>query len=144
MRARAPIRATALLAGSAALAGCFVGYRSESGPAPIDDEAAAAIYPGSTNRRHVLERLGPPDLVVRPGDVDAHQAAGAAALEVFLARGHSLEGRCVYVYVSVSASEVGGVVLLATASSRTQSKRRLWLLVDDASGVVEDKVLRDD
>lgn len=133
------MRTIALSLVAAALAGgCLVAYKRDRGPDRLDDDTLAMIGPGLP-RGVVLDRLGPPDAIVRPGGTGPDPA-----LELFAGRGRSLEGRCVYLYQSDSASEVGGAVLLASASSRKRTKRRLWVLVNEVTGVVEDSVLRED
>src|SRR5262245_20874629 len=145
MRTPRAAAAAALLAASlAASPGCFYARRSVNGPERVDAARAARIVPGTTSRAAVLEDLGPPDTVVRHGAPAADQAAGAAALEVFTARGQQVAGRCVYVYSADARTSSEGLLLLMVSQSTTTSTRRLWVLVDDATGLVADCVYREE
>lgn len=133
-----------VLAFPAVSAGCMFTHSSAEGPGVIERAAAERILPGVTTRGQVIAAFGPPLSVVRAGTPAASEGAGAGALELFVARGESVTGRCVYVYGTPTASRNAGVVLLVAAQSTTTHQNRLWILVDDATGTVVDRIYRED
>lgn len=102
-----------------------------------------AIRIGETTRKEVLERFGPPVEVARPegGSMDD-------VLRRFTAGGGSGTGRLVYRYRTSALTwgnlcaygQGGGGCMQSTPVLR---ERDLWLLVDEGTGRVVDRVLEE-
>lgn len=98
-------------------------------------EQAETIRHGVTTRKEILDRLGPPAAVVRPG--------GGAADNVFrrfAATGGTATGRIVYRY-DASALTWGDVCVFGQGGGCTpftpvMKAQNLWILIDEASGRV--------
>ena len=107
------------------------------------ESQAQAIRKGETTKKEILDRLGPPAAVARPG-------AGATdnVLRRFAAAGGSVAGPLVYRY---DDSALGWVSLCiygefgggCTPSTPRLTERKLWILFDEKTGRVVDHRLEE-
>lgn len=102
-----------------------------------------AIRKGETTKKEVLDRLGPPAAVARPG-------AGATdnVFRRFAATGSSAAGPLVYRY-DASALTWGNLCVYGQGgggcipSTPLLKERKLWLLIDEETGRVVDRFLEE-
>jgi hypothetical protein len=151
-------------AGAAALAlvaaACLPLSKQERAGSLLPEAPLAALHDGATTRRQVLDALGPPTAIVRRGDASVAiagleladqgglallpgpEASSAAFFEPFQGRRPALAPEVVYYYETVEV-RVSGLAFvlypgleLPAGSSREGRLEQLWVLVDDATGVV--------
>jgi hypothetical protein len=135
--------------------GCFFGSRYQADE-PIGKGRVERIRPGQTSIREVLTWLGPPVAIARSGkNVIFPPSLGKSGslemrsdvfLELFSSRRELREEEIVYYYDASCQSSLGAFVILIVINIGGQTDRvkveRLWLLVDERAGVVEDYVYR--
>ena len=124
----------AVLCGCAMIAEQYVLERQ------FTEEQAETIRHGVTTRKEILDRLGPPATVVRPGGVAADNV-----FRRFAATGGTATDRIVYRY-DASALTWGDVCVFGQGggcipSTPVMKAQNLWILIDEASGRVVDHSL---
>lgn len=128
--------ATAVAAG---LCGCAVIGERYVLVEQFTEEQARTIRNGETTKKEVLDRLGPPASVARPGAADN-------VLRRFAAAGATAKDRIVYRYDASALTwsdfcvygQGGGGCIPFGLEVREQG---LWILIDEASGRVVDHAL---
>ncbi len=151
-----PIKYAAAVLVLPCLAGCFFGGRYLSDE-PIGRERVGSILPGRTSSREVLTRLGPPVAIARSGKTIIFpppslgksgylEMDSDAFFELFSLGRELRKDEVVYYYDSSSESSLGVLVITIIINIGGQTDRvkveRLWLLVDERTGIVEDYVYR--
>jgi hypothetical protein len=120
----------------------------------IREEQVKAITPGSTTKSELFERFGAPTAVVVRDEVTAitSPSAWSAPLqnrfdysfdantffELFPTTRESNEYHRVYYYHYVVSSKVGYILILGLYESGKTKTDRLWVLVNEKMGTVED------
>lgn len=132
--------AAALAAG---LCGCAIVAEEHVLERQFTEGQLRTIRNGETTKREVLDRLGPPAAMARPG-------AGATdnVFARFAAAGGRVAGPLVYRY---DASALAWADLCAYGqggggcipSTPLLKERKLWILIDEATGRVVDRVLEE-
>ncbi len=137
------------------LSGCFYGGRYLVDE-PIGEERIERIRPGQTSIREVMTWLGPPLAIARTGKTvifppPSMSKSGYREMQsdVFfeLFSDHRLrEEEVVYYYDASRQSSLGVFVIMIFINIGGSTERvkaeRLWLLVDERTGTIEDYVYR--
>lgn len=148
----------AVLAALAALClcGCFVARENIAADEGLPGEQIRGIRRGATTRQEILERFGPPAAVARRGTTMVYPPPGSAGqgradvqsdtfFELF-SIGRTLRGTEIVYYYDSSRRLATGVLIIPIIGGGYHSAEiavdRLWLLVDEESGLVEDYVFR--
>ncbi len=154
-------RAALLLLAVAALAalclcGCFVARENVLADEALPGDHIRGIRRGATTRQEILERFGPPVAVARRGATMVYPPPGSAKrgradvpsetfFELFSA-GRALRDTDIVYYYDSSRLEATGVLIIPLVGGGFHNSemvvQRLWLLIDDATGTVEDYVFR--
>lgn len=154
-RAALPLIAVAALA-ALCMCGCFVARENVLADEALPGEHIRRIRRGATTRQEILERFGPPVAVARPGTTMVHPPAGPVKrgradvpsetfFELF-STGRSLRGTEIVYYYDSSRLKATGVLIVPLVGGGFHNSEtvveRLWLLIDDGTGIVEDYVFR--
>ena len=155
-RARRIPRITAAVLAGLCLGGCVMVRERFQADEPLPRERIREIVRGATTRREILERFGPPAAVARRGRTMVFPPPGPAKrgrqdvgsetfLELFSTARALREAEIVY-YYDASRVEANGFVFVPLIGGGYYLNRilveRLWLLIDENTGVVEDYVFR--
>ncbi len=139
------------------LSGCCLIGGQYLADEPIGEKRAARISPGQTSIREVLTWLGPPAAIARSGRTvifppPSPNRSGSlemnsdAFFELFSTGRALREEEVVYYYDASRKSSLGGFVIMILINFGGQTDRvkveRLWLLVDEKTGTIEDYVFR--
>ncbi len=130
---------------------------------PIRGDRLATLTPGTTTKQELLEQFGPPTAIVAQHEIAAIPApltwnAGPPTSFRMIARDYRFQsdtffelfasGRGIgeyhriYYYDYVVSSKTGYIFLVAFYESGTTEMDRLWVLVNEKSGIVEDYVFK--
>jgi hypothetical protein len=136
--------------------GCLIGGRYLADE-PIGKERVERVRPGQTSIRDVLTWLGPPAAIARSGKTIIFpppsmgkrgylEMRSDVFFELFSSGRELRKEEVVYYYDSSRKSSLGALVILIVINIGGQTDRmkveRLWLLVDEQSGIIEDYVYR--
>jgi len=138
------------------LGGCFAMRDRRAFDEPILSDRVAAIRPGVTTRWEVLEAFGPPRAVARPGTTMTFPPPGGwrpggeavpseAFLDLFAAKRPLRPSEVVFYYEASVRKETGFLVFPLVGGGVVTKEAvvdRLFLLVDEGTGRVEDVILR--
>ncbi|HEY5996014.1 MAG TPA: hypothetical protein VIU29_03295 [Candidatus Deferrimicrobiaceae bacterium] len=118
-----------LLAAASPMAGCAVVGDRRVPVAHFTDAQVKGILPGETMRRELLDRLGPPDGIVRDGASQPLPPGGVGA------------GAVAYRYDSVESSFTifllcGQNACIPIPTEPVLKSRTLWVLLDEGTGRV--------
>lgn len=157
MRRIAP--AVAAVAAALFAAGCLPAVSLRTGQ-PIADNQVATIAPGTTTKTELFERFGAPAAIAARGEVltvaaprtwasaapyrgEPHRSIDAATFfELFPNAGQPDEYRRVYYYRHVVSRKMNFFMILALYESGSTNADRLWVLVNEKTGIVEDYAFR--
>ena len=112
---------------------------------PLPQEAVARIEPRETKKTQILEWFGPPTAIVAKGDrlpITGDQTEAASFFELFSSK-HTISDyhRVYYYYHAVMKKQA--VVLAVYIHEKTSINiDKLWVLVNEETGIVEDYVFR--
>ena len=140
---------TVLLLAVTLLSGCLVVSGSRKGEQLFTKEQAEKIERGKTTKAEVLQWFGPPVAMARK-DKGGQALGGEGDLrpetffELFTGKHAVGQFHVVYYYRNLRTEEIGAAVLLAASGQVSMKRERLWILINDANGIVEDYVLRED
>ena len=124
---------------------------------PIGKKRVERIRPGQTTIRELLVWLGPPVAIARSGRTvifpppsigkSGYLEMNSDAFFELFSSGRALrEEEVVYYYDASRKSSLGGLVIMILINFSGQTDRvkveRLWLLVDEGTGIIEDYVYR--
>lgn len=138
------------------LGGCFVARERVLADEALPGEHIRGIRRGATTKQEILERFGPPAAIARRGTTMAYPSPGSgkrghvdipsdAWLEL-CSTGRTLRDIEIVYYYDASRLKATGVLVIPLVGGGYHSMEmvveRLWLLVDDRAGVVEDYVFR--
>jgi len=140
-----------MLAGS----GCGVvgtRYRIES---PLQASEVKKISPGKTTRREVLDLFGPPAAIARRGQEivtvpvpgirkESSQQVQADTFFALFSAYAPNDSHVIYYYWRAEMRETHGVILGAMGTLGKLSVDKLWVLIDERTGVVVDYVFREE
>lgn len=157
MKAVPAARAAALAALTVLLlGGCFAMRDRRAIDEPILPGRVAEIRPGVTTRWEVLEAFGPPRAVARPGTTMTFPPPGGwrpggeavpseAFLGLFAVRRPLRPSEVVFYYEASARKETGFLVFPLVGGGAVTKEAvvdRLFLLVNEETGRVEDVILR--
>lgn len=140
------------------LSGCCLIGGQYLADEPIEKKRVERISPGQTSVREVLTRLGPPVAIARSertvifpppsiGRSGYLEMNSDAFFELFSPGRALRKEEVVYYYDASRKSSLGGLVIMILINFGGQTDRvkveRLWLLVDEKTGIIEDYVYRD-
>ena len=141
-RAALPLIAVAALA-ALCMCGCFVARENVLADEALPGEHIRGIRRGATTRQEILERFGPPVAVARRGNPMVNPAE--TSFELF-STGRSLRDTEIVYYYDSSRLKATGVLIVPLVGGGYHKSEtvveRLWLLIDDGTGIVEDYVFR--
>lgn len=138
------------------LSSCLIGGRYLADE-PIGMKRAERIRPGQTSIREVMTWLGPPEAIARSGKTiifpppsigksGSLEMDSDVFFELFSSGRELREEEAVYYYDASRRSSLGAIMILIIINFGGQTDRveaeRLWLLVDERTGTVEDYVYR--
>ncbi len=130
---------------------------------PIRGDRLVTLTSGTTTKQDLLEQFGPPTAIVAQHEIVAIPApfawnAGPATSFKMIARdyrfqsdtffelfssGHGLgEYHRIYYYDYVVSSKTGYIFIVAFNESGMTETDRLWVLVNEKTGIVEDYVFK--
>ncbi len=139
------------------LSGCCLIGGQYLADEPIGKKRVERISPGQTSIREVLTWLGPPAAIARSGKTvifpppssgksGSLEMNSDAFFELFSSGRTLREEEVVYYYDASRKSSLGGLVIMILINFGGQTDRvkieRLWLLVDERTGTIEDYVYR--
>ncbi len=138
------------------LCGCFVTRERFQADEPLRGERIDGIRRGATTRQEILERFGPPAAVARRGTTMAYPPPGPAkrgradvqsdAFFELFSTGRALRDAEIVYYYDSSRVKATGVLIIPVVGGGQYSHEvvvdRLWLLIDEGTGLVEDYVFR--
>ncbi len=132
------------------LGGCLPSLSLRTGW-PLPDARVREIVPGATTKAELFDRLGPPAAVIARGEVAvlAAPATWAAPLwngaisafdsgTVYELFGAADEYRRIYYFRNVVSRKMTYFMIFAVYESGDTRSDRLWVLVDERTGIVED------
>ena len=132
-------------------AGCMVMTSSVDVLDQLGDAQIEKIEDGATTRREVLEWFGPPAALLRPGKETRVQGRFGEDLLTFdeqfllFTDRHGPKSTWAVFFYQQWASKASGAVVIAVGTNKTTVlRRRLWVLVDEATGTVGGHVFRQD
>ena len=142
------------------LQGCVPNFPLVSG-ANLDEQKIAKIRPGKTTRSEVLESFGLPLSIAKKGEtltVSAERAwVGSrirapgfdpvdadAFYELFSANHKITDRHRVYYYYHAISTKWAAVVIFYVYKSAHTRKDRLWVLINEETGIAEDYAYRKD
>lgn len=148
--------AAAVAVAALCLSGCFVVRENVLADEALPGGHVRGIRRGTTTRQEILERFGPPTAIARRGPTMAFPPPGPAKrgrtdvpsatfFELFSPGRTLRDSEIVYYYDSSRLKATGFLVipLIGVGYHTTETVvERLWLLVDDSKGIVEDYVFR--
>ncbi len=145
-----------VLALAAGLAGCGMLMERHRADEPLERTRAADIRTGLTTKKEVLAWFGPPLAVARKGTImiippprstrDGWQEVSSDTFfELFSSRHAAMEDPIVYYYDSYRERGMGFQLFFNALGGITIRSQvdRLWVLIDNRTGVVADYVFRD-
>ncbi len=130
---------------------------------PIREDRVVMISPGTTTKQDLLEQFGPPTAIVAQHEIAAIPIplvwiAGPATSLSMLSRDYRFQsdtffelfasGRGtgeyhrIYYYDCVVSYKTGHIFIVAFYESGTTETDRLWVLVNEKTGIVEDYVFK--
>ena len=136
----------------ACFAGCVVG--SVQMDKTLTGELIEKIEPGKTAKGQILDWFGPPDVLARTGKTikvpstdpknpGLQEMDSELLFELFTVKHQIGDHHIVYYYADSEASVGGAFLLVAMAASTTMRQDRLWILINQNTGIVEDYVFRE-
>jgi hypothetical protein len=152
-----PIRYTTVVLVLLCLSGCCLIGGQYLVDEPIGKKRVERIRPGQTSIREVLTWLGPPAAIARNGKTVIFpppsmgksgylEMNSDAFFELFSPGRELREEEVVYYYDPSRQSSLGALVIMIVINFGGQTDRvkveRLWLLVDERTGTIEDYVYR--
>ena len=127
-------------------------YRIES---PLQASEVEKISPGKTTRREVLDLFGPPAAIARRGQQiitvpvpgikrePSQQVQAETFFALFSAYAPN-DSHVIYYYWRAEMREAHAMAVLAIGSLGKLSVDKLWVLIDERTGVVVDYVFREE
>lgn len=133
--------------------GCYVmggKYRADE---PFTEAQIRKITPGTTTKQDLLDWFGPPVAVARKGAVmkipvpglrkeGSHDVQADTFFELFSSKHALTEQHIIYYYYYAEIKGTEVMVFLAGTAYQREVVDKLWLLVDDRTGVVADYIFR--
>jgi len=140
------------------LQGCVPAFPFLSG-VPLPQKTVDEVQPGKTTRSEVLEWFGMPLSIAKKGEVlriphGPEWAAGGvrpagynqvdadAFFELFSTKHKITDHQRIYYYFSSLSTKYGVVLAVYVHESANTRVDRLWLLIDEETGLVDDYVFR--
>lgn len=135
--------------------GCGVMRERNLVDEPLERAQVTEIRPGTTTKRDILEWFGPPLVAAKKGATMVFSTSRAPRrgkqelssdvfFELFSSRHENMEHSIVYYYDSYAETGRGMTCFGYWGSMTIRSRvNRLWVLIDDKTGVVTDYVFRD-
>lgn len=138
------------------LCGCFVARENVLADEALPGEHIRGIRRGATTRQEILERFGPPVAIARRGTTMVYPPPGPekrgradvqsdAFFELF-STGRALRDTEIVYYYDSSRLKGTGILIVPLIGGGSHSMEvvveRLWLLIDERTGIVEDHVFR--
>lgn len=132
------------------LSGCAAVWERYRADEPLGHDRVAVIRPGETTRKEVLLRFGPPVAVARRGTTMIFPPPGEQKrgrldvpsevfFELFSAKRALTDDDIVYYYYSPQEKMAGFFVLLGGGGyTRRVAIEKVWFLINDRTGIVED------
>ncbi len=155
--ARRICRGVAAAAVVLCIGGCLPSITLRTGK-PIVEDNVLAMTPGTTTKSELFERLGAPTAIVARDEVPVVAAPPTWAApyrsastysfdantfyELFPAAGESGEYSRIYYYRHVASRKMSYFMILAVYESGGTTTDRLWVLVNEKTGIVEDYAFR--
>jgi hypothetical protein len=112
------------------------------------------IKPGTTTKQQILDWFGPPAAVARQGSALKIPGTGSGKagnqdvqfsdtfFELFSAKNTLTEHHIVYYYPATEIRSTQVLVVFAGTADKKVSTDRLWILIDDRTGIVVDYIFR--
>lgn len=131
--------------------GCVPAIPFTTGEA-LREEGVAAITPGTTTKRQLFERLGAPSAILGSDEV-AVMASPVTWTSIYENRTFYTfksdtffglfpkgldEYRRIYYYEHVKSGKIGFILVLGLYESGYTDTDRLWILMNEKTGIVED------
>jgi hypothetical protein len=126
--------------------GCIVMSSYQSGES-LQEKQIQQIAPGTTTKQQILDLFGPPVAVARKGSAQmvpsAYQGIQVDTFFELFSPKHTLtERHIVYYYPAREVKGTSVLVPFAGAANNQVATDRLWILIDDGTGIVADYVFR--
>ena len=135
------------------LSGCFLISANYKMGDTIDQESTKNIHPGKTVKQEILQWFGPPIAVARKGELVKIPRLGAnrtgwdeiqsdTFFELFSSKQPLTENHIVYYYHSAEDKSTAGMFVVYAHGEGKLSVNKLWILIDDKTGLVADFLFR--
>ncbi len=136
------------------LCGCMIVASKYEAGEPLREEQLEKIQPGKTTRQEILEMFGPPVAVARKGKVMKIPSPGQRKegsqeidsepfFELFSTTHELTENHIIYYYYYSEETGIGAIVLFTAGAKAKLGVDKLWILVNDETGIVEDYLFRE-
>lgn len=133
--------------------GCMFGVGSFQSGESLQEKQIQQITPGTTTKQQILDLFGPPAALARkgsaliipstgPGKVDYPDVQGETFFELFSSKRTLTERHVVYFYSASETKSTRMMVLFAGTADNKVATDRLWILIDDGTGIVLDYIFR--
>ncbi len=130
---------------------------------PIREDRLVTLTPGTTTKQDLLEQFGPPTAIIAQHEIVAiptpsvwnagppvsfrmisrdYRFQSDTFFELFASGRETGEYHRIYYYDYVVSSKTGHIFLVAFYESGETETDRLWVLVNEKTGVVEDYVFK--
>ena len=138
------LRILLLVIGCTALTACMYGSATTKSGETFTNAAVKNIQPGKTTKEDILNWFGPPLAIARKAEEDkmiaVENVRADTFLELFSARRTLTDSDVVYYYRNVEIRSSGGMIGLAVIAHNQEATAKLWILIDNRNGIVEDFV----
>ena len=139
---------TVVLLASAYLSGCI--YVTKTTDEQLFTKAQAEkIERGKTTKAEVLQWFGPPLAIVRKNEggqalKGEEDIRPETFFELFSGKHVISQDHVVYYYRNLGKGAMIGYVVVAGRAQEWKTRERLWILINQKNGIVEDYMLRQD
>ncbi len=133
--------------------GCMIGKGSFLTGDPLPEKQVKQIVPGMTTKQQILDWFGPPLAVARKGAIMKIPSLGPkkteyqdvqadSFLELFSSKYALTERHIVYYYPATDIKSSETLFVFLDTIDHKVVTDRLWILIDDGTGIVVDYVYR--
>lgn len=144
-------RCILLVSATSLLASCMVGNSTLEMDSSVTSDNSDKIVKGVTNRSHILDTFGPPHAIARKGKTiyipfwegsTSREVDSDVLFELFSDNNKLTDQHIIYYYDNTTISRSNVFVLIGHSRSASVKSHRLWIMINDITGIVEDYVYR--
>lgn len=133
------------------LKGCLVVGGTTKLDDQISEKSVKQITAGKTTKSEILEWFGPPTAIARRGkslaipdaDFDGTRTVDSETFfELFSIKHDLTEDHIIYYYQSFKVGSTAGIFLFVGSESKKVHSSKIWMLINNNTGIVEDYVYK--